>query len=98
MLLSEAPGSLDYCLASCNIKLQHKWGRAGCCSAQRGAVQGTVEEKVLELRELQRRPAAGQQAGPQSPRTTAMDAQPGALQVGRRLASVRLLVWVLRVA
>ena len=53
---------------------------------------------MLELRELQRRPAAGQQAGPQSPRTTAMDAQPGALQVGRRLASVRLLVWVLRVA
>ena len=62
-------------------------------------MQGTVEEKVLELRELQRRPAAGQQAGPQSPRATAMDAQPGALQVGPCLASVQLSsVWVLRIA
>ena len=61
-------------------------------------MQGTVEEKVLELRELQRRPGTGQQAGPQSPRATAMDAQPGALQVGRCLASVRLPVWVLQVA
>ena len=68
-----------------------------CWSAWRDDVQGTVEEKVLELRELQRRPAAGQQAGPQSPRATAMDAQPRALQVGCCLAFVRLLVRVLQV-
>lgn len=44
-----------------------------------------MEEKVLELRELQRRPAAEQQAGHQSLGATAMDAQPGALQVCRCL-------------
>ena len=49
------------------------------------ALQGTVEEKVLELRELQRRPAAEQQAGHESLGATAMDAQPRALQVGHCL-------------
>ena len=56
-------------------------------------MQGTVEEKVLELRALQRRQAA-EQGGAEESSVTAMDVRPGQLRVvaqqgGRKGATIR---------
>ena len=57
------------------------------------AVQGTVEERVLEVRALQRR-AGAEPGAAEEPRITAMDVRPGQLRVvaqqgARRGATIR---------